>query len=154
MTRAWECTRRWGSGDEMTHAGPKTKTGVSDSSAGTRSGHAVEMLCAFCGGAGTDPFGILSPLASCQVCGGSGRRTLHEPVAPCAFCRGAGVHPGSRLTCTTCGGVGAVEIPDEAVACGQCGGGGRASDAQELTSFDSPLSCLLCRGKGMVAGRG
>jgi DnaJ-class molecular chaperone len=109
------------------------------------------VICAFCSGKGKDPFGIMSHLATCQVCGGTGRRTLRQPTAPCAFCRGTGVHPGSRNTCTTCGGVGAVEIPDDAVTCPCCGGTGRAADDANYIWPDSPLSCGCCEGKGVVA---
>lgn len=108
----------------------------------------TDVICAFCGGTGKDPFGIMSPLATCQVCGGTGQRTLHLPTAPCAFCRGTGIHPFSRLTCTTCGGVGIVEIPTHAVTCPCCGGTGRAAD---FIWPDSPLSCTCCGGKGVVA---
>jgi len=111
----------------------------------------TEVICAFCGGRGLDPFGIMSPLATCQVCGGTGRRTLHPPIAPCAFCRGTGVHPFSRLTCTTCGGVGTVEIPNDAVTCPCCGGSGRAADYANYIWPDSPLSCPCCGGKGVTA---
>ncbi|MBU0493729.1 MAG: hypothetical protein KKA73_04440 [Chloroflexi bacterium] len=108
----------------------------------------VEVPCAFCGGAGRDPFGLMSPLATCQVCGGTGQRILHRPTAPCAFCRGTGVHPGSRNTCTTCDGIGTVEIPAQAIPCPHCGGSGRAADYRWP---DSPLSCACCRGKGVVS---
>jgi len=90
----------------------------------------VEVICAFCGGMGKDPFGIMSPLATCQVCSGTGRHTLRQPTAPCPFCQGTGVHPGSRNTCTTCGGVGTVEIPEDAVACPCCGGTGQVAGAK------------------------
>ena len=108
----------------------------------------TNVLCAFCGGKGLDPFGIMSPLATCQVCGAAGRRTLSPPTRPCAFCRGTGVYPGSRLTCTTCGGVGTVQVPADAVTCPCCGGSGRAAD---YIWPDSPLSCSCCYGKGVVA---
>ena len=108
----------------------------------------VAVICAFCSGEGRDPFDIMSPLATCQVCGGTALHTLRQPMASCPFCRGTGVHPGSRLTCTTCGGVGAVEILDDAVTCSCCGGSGRAADA---IWPDSPLSCTCCGGKGVVA---
>lgn len=107
----------------------------------------VEVSCAFCGGTGRDPFGIMSPLATCQVCGGAGRRRLFQPTHRCAFCRGTGVHPGSRMTCTSCGGVGLVTAPADAVTCPGCGGSGRASD---YLWPGSPLSCGLCHGKGFI----
>jgi hypothetical protein len=107
-----------------------------------------DVVCAFCNGAGRDPFGLMSPLATCQVCGGTGTRTLHTPTAICRFCQGTGVHPHSRLTCTTCGGVGTVEIPVNAVTCPCCHGSGREADS---AWSDSPLSCSCCRGTGVVA---
>jgi DnaJ-class molecular chaperone len=110
-------------------------------------GEKIEMTCAFCAGRGKDPFGIMSSLAACQVCGGKGRRTLRQPTAPCAFCRGTGVHPGSRLTCTTCGGAGRVETTAAAVTCRCCDGTGRSAD--DIWP-DSPLSCVCCGGKGFV----
>lgn len=113
--------------------------------------HRVVVPCAFCAARGRDPFGILSHLAACQVCGGTGRRSLRQPMAPCAFCRGTGVHPGSRLTCTTCRGVGRVEIAVGAVTCPCCHGTGRAAECARYIWPDSPLSCLWCGGKGFVA---
>jgi DnaJ-class molecular chaperone len=107
----------------------------------------MEVICAFCGGKAKDPYSIMSPLATCQVCGGRGRHILRQPVAPCAFCRGTGVHPGSRNTCTTCDGVGIVEVPVEAVTCPYCHGSGRAAD---YVWPDSPLSCSRCLGKGVI----
>ena len=108
----------------------------------------VDVICAFCGGKGRDPFDIMSPLATCQVCGGPGHHALHQPIATCAFCQGTGVHPGSRNTCTTCRGIGMVEVAADAITCPCCGGSGRAAD-----DFwpDSPLSCGCCGGKGVVA---
>jgi len=106
------------------------------------------VICAFCGGKGRDPFEIMSPLATCQVCGGCGRHSLRPPVAPCAFCQGTGVYPQLRNACTACHGVGQVEIPADAVACPCCGGSGRAAD---YVWPDSPLSCGCCQGKGVVS---
>ena len=108
----------------------------------------VELACTFCRGTGRDPFGLLSGLSKCQVCGGAGVRRLRRPAAPCAYCGETGVHPFSRLTCTTCGGVGNVEIPEGAVTCPGCGGTGREADYQYP---DSVLSCRRCGGKGVVA---
>jgi len=111
----------------------------------------VDVMCAFCGGEGKDPFGIMSPLATCQVCGGTGQHMVRQPAACCAFCKGTGVHPFSRMTCTTCGGVGRVEIAANAVTCPCCGGGGRAADCENYIWPDSPLSCGCCGGKGVLA---
>lgn len=112
----------------------------------SKQGEVIEVLCAFCGGAGLDPFGVMSPLARCQVCSGTGRHTLLSPAAVCAFCQGSGVHPFSRLTCTTCNGVGTVEVPIDAIPCSCCSGSGRAADYRWP---DSILSCSCCRGKGV-----
>jgi RecJ-like exonuclease len=106
------------------------------------------VICAFCGGQGRDPFGLLSPMAACQVCGSKGKHTLLLPITACAYCRGTGVHPHSRLTCTSCRGVGKVHVLASAVTCPSCFATGRAN-----ASFWSgnPLSCGYCRGKGMVS---
>jgi len=112
----------------------------------------IVLTCAFCHGKGRDPFGIMSPLSTCQVCGGTGQRTLRQPIARCAFCRGTGVHPGTRMTCTTCDGVGTVQAPADAVRCPCCGGTGRARDWPDYIWPDSPFSCPCCGGKGVVAG--
>jgi DnaJ-class molecular chaperone len=114
----------------------------------TRERATRDVTCAFCNGTGRDPFDVMSPLATCQVCGGTGHRRLHVPTATCPFCQGTGVHPRSRLTCTTCGGVGTIEIPANAVTCPSCDGSGRAADT---VWTDSPLSCSTCRGAGVVA---
>lgn len=112
-------------------------------------GASIAVMCAFCRGTGKDPFGIMSPAATCQVCRGRGVRTLDQPTATCAYCEGTGVHPSSRLTCTTCGGTGKVEIPDDAVACPRCRGTGRESNCQYHP--ESLLSCWFCGGRGVVA---
>jgi hypothetical protein len=56
----------------------------------------MEVTRVFCGGRGQGPLGLLSPLSA--VC------------VPCAFCQGTGVYPSSRMTCTTCVGVGFVVL--------------------------------------------
>ena len=122
-----------------------SKTGRKKSRSSRNRG--VEVECAFCGGRGRDPFGIMSALATCQVCGGTGKRRLRKPMAGCAFCQGTGVFPGSRMTCTTCGGIGQVEIPQDAVVCPWCGGSGHADTLDERPSN---FSCMHCGGKGMV----
>jgi DnaJ-class molecular chaperone len=55
------------------------------------------------------------------------------------------------MTCTTCGGVGTVEIPADAITCPHCGGSGRAADYFGHLWSDSHLSCTCCGGKGVVA---
>lgn len=49
----------------------------------------------FCKGKGKDPFSLLSELATCQVCRGTGKVEINEPVIKCAFCKGTGVYPHS-----------------------------------------------------------
>lgn len=102
-----------------------------------------ERLCAFCGGGGVDPFGVMSHLSSCCVCGGSGRVLAPTPHVPCAHCRGTGSI--KRLTCTVCGGKGCVLAPAEPGApCPGCGGSG--DDASIWA-----MACLTCLGRGQVA---
>jgi len=101
-----------------------------------------EVKCAFCHGVGRDPFGLLSPLAACQVCGSKGKVAVQEPVKVCAFCEGTGVYPGSRLTCTVCHGTGVVQIVEPVTQCPSCHGSGKEPD--------SGLPCLLCKGKGVI----
>lgn len=125
---------------------PRARTGTIPIKGNPR--QTTVITCAFCGGRGRDPFGLLSPLATCQVCWGEGKHTLLLPFAACAYCRGTGVHPHSRLTCTSCKGVGRVHVPAGAVACPACIGTGRAAAS---IWPDSPLSCDYCRGKGLIS---
>ena len=134
---------------------PRKTTGVNDGATSRETTGAkddtrqtVVVTCAFCGGQGRDPFGLLSPLSICQVCGGVGKHTLLLPIAACAYCHGSGVHPHSRLTCTTCKGVGMVHIPEDAVQCPACKGTGQMAAS---TWPESLLSCGYCGGKGMVS---
>ncbi len=68
-----------------------------------------ETPCAFCGGHGKDPFGIMSWQSTCCVCGGRGRVRVAAPSRPCRHCRGTGAV--KTLTCTVCGGKGRVPAP-------------------------------------------
>jgi len=136
----------------MTTVNPKTKTRVGrKKEAQGKAGERIAVTCAFCHSKGRDPFGIISPLSTCQVCGGTGRRTLRQPTVRCAYCRGTGVHPGTRMTCTTCHGVGTVPAPADAVRCPCCGGTGWARDWPGYICSDSSFSCPCCGGKGVVA---
>lgn len=104
----------------------------------------VSIRCAFCRGGGRDPFGIMSYLSTCCICGGVGRNRVTEPHVHCAFCQGTGVYPLSRLTCTACGGVGVrpVEAPHQ--PCPQCRGTGVGLGS------DAGFYCLGCHGAGVV----
>jgi len=101
------------------------------------------VCCAFCRGAGKDPFDLLSRHALCEVCGGVGKVMVAEPAHRCAFCHGNGVFPGSRLTCTVCMGRGLVTIDEPAEACPACAGTGVAAGHS--------LPCSACGGKGLLA---
>lgn len=58
------------------------------------------IKCAFCKGKGKDPFNLLSKLAACQVCGGTGKIKVDEPMIECAFCKGGGAHQLPALPVT------------------------------------------------------
>ena len=102
----------------------------------------VEVACSFCGGSGKDPFGIMSHLSDCCVCGGSGLVLVKEPCARCAHCRGSGAV--KTLTCTVCGGKGFVPAPPaRRRVCPECRGSGDDGSAPAL-------ACLRCHGRGWV----
>jgi len=103
------------------------------------------VMCAFCRGKGKDPFDLLSELATCQVCGGTGKVEVEESAIKCVFCKATGVYPrNSRVTCTVCAGKGMVAIPKGTTEqCPKCKGTG--------TAKDSGLPCLGCKGKGVVS---
>jgi len=102
----------------------------------------TEMPCSFCGGAGTDPFGIMSWDSKCVVCGGSGTVSICSPFTRCAHCEGTGAV--KTFPCTACMGKGFVPLPAGPIAaCPECRGSG--DDAG-----NSGLPCLKCRGRGFV----
>lgn len=107
----------------------------------TKTVKATEIKCAFCKGTGKDPFGLLSPLAICQVCLGRGKVKVTPPTTKCAFCNGTGIYLDKRITCTVCGGKGVVTVPKGAKICPECNKTGQGPDG---------LPCLNCRGKGVV----
>lgn len=100
----------------------------------------TSVPCAFCRGTGKDPFGIMSWLSTCCVCGGRGVVSVRAPYVPCAHCRGRGAI--KTFTCTVCGGKGLVAaFPGPTVTCPDCRGTGDAVSA---------LACLTCRGRGWI----
>lgn len=105
-----------------------------------------EIECAFCKGKGKDPFELLSVLAACQVCGGTGKVEVIEPALQCAFCKGTGVYPhNGRVTCTVCNGKGMVTVKGETEECAECEGTAK--------TIESGLPCIKCGGKGVVSKR-
>lgn len=105
----------------------------------------VDVPCAFCGGSGKDPFGIMSHLSTCCVCGGRGVVQVMTPHVRCAHCRGSGAV--KTFTCTVCRGRGRVPAAlTKTVPCPECRGTGDDGSA-------SAMPCLTCRGRGWVESR-
>ncbi len=102
----------------------------------------VEVKCAFCRGKGKDPFGIMSKLSTCCICGGKGTVTIFESYVLCRACSGTGVEPFSRLTCLACRGKGVIPVDQPTESCPVCKGTGRHT---------SHLYCLRCHGAGVVS---
>ncbi|TLD39941.1 MAG: hypothetical protein QY310_04430 [Candidatus Jettenia sp. CY-1] len=103
----------------------------------------VSIVCRFCGGRGKDPFGIMSYISTCCVCGGRGIVTVQSPYIRCAHCSGTGAI--KRLTCTACMGKGVQ--PSTAISpqvCSVCRGSG-----DDLSA--SAMYCLQCHGSGVVS---
>lgn len=108
----------------------------------------TKVTCGFCGGSGKDPFGLMSHLSNCQVCGGRGTVWIGEPHKRCGFCKGSGRQPHSpnQVTCGACGGKGVVGVVEPSDTCPTCGGSGVVM---------APLEqyCLTCKGQGVVAAK-
>lgn len=102
-----------------------------------------KVTCSFCGGKGTDPFGIMSWVSTCVVCGGRGKVLVPVFRWRCAHCRGTGAV--KTFTCTVCHGSGYVpELPGPLRVCPECRGTG------DDDAF-SALACRTCRGRGLVS---
>jgi len=102
----------------------------------------AEVPCSFCGGTGRDPFGIMSWMSTCCVCGGKGAVRVRTPHTRCAHCNGSGAV--KTLTCTVCMGIGFVPLPSEPTKpCPECHGSGDDASAPAM-------ACLKCRGRGFV----
>ena len=104
----------------------------------------ASVTCGFCEGKGRDPFGIMSSLSTCCVCGGTGTVSVETPYVRCAFCHGTGVYPRSRQTCTACSGVGVTPVPEPNKTCPHCLGTGAEPDSE------MGFYCLTCHGRGVV----
>ena len=103
------------------------------------------LVCAFCGGQGTDPFNCLSSRSVCGSCQGTGLREVPVPHAKCAYCLGRGSYKTYR--CPICGGAGEIPLPHVPTrTCPECLG----------QAFDrsSGLTCLACHGTGRVTSAG
>jgi DnaJ-class molecular chaperone len=101
-----------------------------------------KVICSFCSGTGTDPFGIMSWISTCCVCGGKGLVTIQGPYTRCAHCQGTGAV--KTFTCTSCMGKGFVPLPlSPTSVCSECHGSG---DDGSLPA----MACLKCRGRGFV----
>jgi DnaJ-class molecular chaperone len=104
------------------------------------------VQCAFCKGKGKDPFNLLSELAICQVCRGTGKVEVIEPAIKCAYCKGTGIYPhNGRVTCTVCNGKGSITVKGTTEECTKCKGTG--------TAIDSGLPCIKCGGIGVIRRR-
>jgi len=102
-----------------------------------------EVTCSFCSGTGKDPFGIMSWLSTCCVCGGRGVVLMEAPHTQCAHCQGTGAV--KTLTCTTCQGKGRVPLPiGRIVVCPECHGSGDDASAPAMP-------CLKCHGRGFYS---
>ena len=101
----------------------------------------VEVECAFCQGTGRDPFGVMSPLSNCSVCGGKGVVMVAKPHVTCRVCDGTGIQPFTRLTCLACGGKGVISVAGKTETCPICGGAGADTENRY---------CLRCHGSGVI----
>lgn len=109
--------------------------------------------CAFCRGTGKDPFGCLSALSNCQVCGGTGEIHAKQPVLPCAFCNGTGVQPNmtDRLHCLACSGTGVVPVVEDPVKCPACDGAGHQMKPAAKGKRLLRQRCLVCNGQRLIS---
>ncbi len=105
----------------------------------------AEVKCAFCEGTGKDPFGIMSHLSNCCVCGGKGKVRVIEPYVPCRACDQTGVQPFTRLTCLACYGTGVITVGEPTETCPACFGTG----TKRINGIY--LHCLRCKGAGVIS---
>jgi len=111
------------------------------------------LKCAFCRAEGVDPFGVLSELSLCPVCGGRKVVKMREPLRECAFCGGTGVHLETRLTCTACMGKGAASVKEPVVECPECRSSGVAHYRVDRVKSRLNLPCVVCGGKGVITSK-
>jgi DnaJ-class molecular chaperone len=114
---------------------------MADQPSSTR--HAQRYLCAYCGGRGLDPFGVMSMLSVCTACNGLGSYELSGPTGTCAFCHGTGVSPSTaRYPCLACHGRGRSLLSGATNRCPGCMGSGSTSNRVWY--------CNLCQGLGLI----
>lgn len=103
------------------------------------------VTCAFCGGRGIDPYGIMSSRSTCYVCMGRKQVWVSTPHKRCVFCGGKGKDPayGHRVHCSVCRGYGVVHVPKHSKECPDCRGIGARGRMRGY--------CLACKGIGEVA---
>jgi len=124
-------------------AAAKAKTTARPKAVG-KEGKWVEAKCAFCQGTGRDPFGVMSVLSNCAVCGGMGTVRVKEPYVPCRACGGRGIQSFTRLACMGCGGKGVSHVEEPTETCPVCKG----------TGVDGlHLYCLRCHGTGVATAK-
>ena len=93
--------------------------------------------CAFCEGAGKDPFGVPSKLSNCQVCIGRGAVQVIEPTENCPACAGTGIYKHHRLPCAVCGGKGQLHYisgKDRTYGC--------KPENKEMLDIETGLPCI------------
>lgn len=96
-----------------------------------------EVVCAYCGGQGSDP--KYSSASGCPVCRGAGRVRVISPVVACRRCAGSG-RVGGDLICLSCKGTGVVSVRAEADTCPRCQG----------TGEEGIFYCHVCKGQGIA----
>ena len=122
---------------------PRVLDPVRTVGAGTAAQEAHDVVCSFCRGTGKDPFGIMSALSACCVCGGKRVLRLHGPHRGCPHCDRTGAV--GTFTCGVCRGTGFLPVAvGRTEPCLECGGTGSSRDNEHL-------SCLRCRGQGLVS---
>lgn len=100
-----------------------------------------DVICAFCRGQGTDPYGIMSWQSICTVCHGKGTVRVMSPHASCRYCGGSGRH--KTFSCPVCRGAGVVlMIQGTTQPCPACQG--------RSYEISSGQPCLKCRGYGVI----
>jgi DnaJ-class molecular chaperone len=108
----------------------------------------TSIICAYCRGSGTDPFGIPSKLSRCQVCQGRKENIVIKPFEECPACLGTGVYKYHRLPCAVCKGKGQLHhIP------GKNRKYGCRPENKEMLDVETGLPCLSAYDLGSIKKR-